>query len=179
MKNTKDIIADIDERIKTIDEFLRNPARKEINGPIEGNLPRLFQFGPRADAQAAFDQIKDTTTLMSMINLRKSTETGANPVGANPTDRDAALVAQAASKLIQTGTLIALETEVQRLRDKLYRTRVSALNTYNDTYADLMPEMPGLRVSAPYIAPKYTPRAAGGRASTDRSVDNNNPLLRD
>lgn len=171
---TIDLIADIDDRIKTIDAFLRNPARREINGPIEGNLPRVMQYGPRADAQAAFDQIKDTTTLMSMIDLRKSTETGANPVGANPTDRDAALVAQAASKLIQTGTLIALETEVQRLRDKLYRTRVSALNTYNDTYADLMPEMPGLRVSAPYIAPKYTPRA-----QTDSSVDYNNPLLRD
>jgi hypothetical protein len=180
---TIDIIADIDDRIKTIDAFLRNPARKEINGPIEGNLPRIMQFGARADAQADFDKIKNTATLNSLIALRRSTETGASPVGANPTDRDAKIVEQAASALIQTGELTKLEAELQRLRDQLYRTRGSAVRGFNDTYGDLMSEMPKMRLTVPYIAPKYAPRPAGAPATSgipQGAVDKlrKNPSLR-
>lgn len=162
--NTEAIVADIDDRIRTIDKFLRNPARNQIIGPIEGNLPRFAQFGPRADAQADFDKIKNMATLSSLIDLRKSTETGASPVGANPTDRDAKIVETAASALIQTGELPKVDSEMQALRNKLYRMRENALNTYRDTYREVAAEAPELRLRVPSISPTYK------RSSSQRSA---------
>ena len=175
---TLSIIADIDDRINTIDEFLRSPNRHLINGPIEGNLPRLLQTGARADAQAAFDKIKNTATLTSLIDLRKSTETGASPVGANPTDRDARIVEQAASKLIQTGELPKMDAELIAMRQKLYRTRVSAVDGYAAEYGDVIASDPRLRLNAPAIADRYIRTTGSGKKGTSTKVDRNNPLLR-
>jgi len=175
---TLSIIADIDDRINTIDEFLRSPTRHLINGPIEGNLPRLLQTGARADAQAAFDKIKNTATLTSLIDLRKSTETGASPVGANPTDRDARIVEQAASKLIQTGELPKMDAELIAMRNKLYRTRKSAVDGYAAEYGDVVASDPRLRLNVPAIADRYISTRGAGKKGTSTKVDRNNPLLR-
>jgi hypothetical protein len=175
---TLSIIADIDDRINTIDEFLRSPNRRLINGPIEGNLPRLLQTGARADAQAAFDKIKNTATLTSLIDLRKSTETGASPVGANPTDRDARIVEQAASKLIQTGELSKMDAELIAMRKKLYRTRVSAASAYDAEYGDVIASNPRFKLNVPPIADRYISTTGSGKKGTSTKVDRNNPLLR-
>jgi hypothetical protein len=175
---TLSLIADIDDRINTIDELLRSPNRHLINGPIEGNLPRLLQTGARADAQAAFDKIKNTATLTSLIDMRKSTETGASPVGANPTDRDARIVEQAASKLIQTGELPKMDAELIAMRQKLYRTRVSAVDGYAAEYGDVIASDPRLRLNAPAIADRYIRTTGSGKKGTSTKVDLNNPLLR-
>jgi hypothetical protein len=175
---TLSLIAEIDDRINTIDELLRSPNRHLINGPIEGNLPRLLQTGARADAQAAFDKIKNTATLTSLIDMRKSTETGASPVGANPTDRDARIVEQAASKLIQTGELPKMDAELIAMRQKLYRTRVSAVDGYAAEYGDVIASDPRLRLNAPAIADRYIRTTGSGKKGTSTKVDLNNPLLK-
>lgn len=149
------ILNDIVDRINTIDELLRNPNRFSIIGPVEGNLPRIMQFGPRADAQAAFDKIKNTATLTSLIDMRKSTETGASPVGANPTDKDAKIVEQAASKLIQTGEPSKFDAELIDMRRKLYRTYQSAQREHEGVYADVLKENPNLRLSVPKVSDRY------------------------
>ena len=65
--------SDVVDRINTIDELLRNPNRFSIVGAIEGNPTPIMQTGARADAQTAFDKIKNTATLTSLIDMRKST----------------------------------------------------------------------------------------------------------
>jgi hypothetical protein len=153
--DTEAVIDEVADRINTIDQLLRNPNRFSIIGPIEGNLPRLLQTGARADAQAAFDKIKNTATLTSLIDMRRSTETGASPVGANPTDRDAKIVEQAASKLIQTGEPTAFDAELMDMRRKLYRTYVNAQREYDGVYGDVLKENPNLRLAVPKVSDRY------------------------
>jgi hypothetical protein len=153
--DTEAVIDEVTDRINTIDQLLRNPNRFSIIGPIEGNLPRLLQTGARADAQAAFDKIKNTATLTSLIDMRRSTETGASPVGANPTDRDAKIVEQAASKLIQTGEPAAFDAELMDMRRKLYRTYVNAQREYDGVYGDVLKENPNLRLAVPKVSDRY------------------------
>jgi hypothetical protein len=153
--DTEAVIDEVADRINTIDQLLRNPNRFSIIGPIEGNLPRLLQTGARADAQAAFDKIKNTATLTSLIDMRRSTETGASPVGANPTDRDAKIVEQAASKLIQTGETAAFDAELMDMRRKLYRTYVNAQREYDGVYGDVLKENPNLRLAVPKVSDRY------------------------
>ena len=152
---TEGILSEVVDRINTIDELLRNPNRFSIVGPIEGNLPRLLQTGARADAQAAFDKIKNTATLTSLIDMRKSTETGASPVGANPTDKDAKIVEQAASKLIQTGEPSTFDAELIDMRRKLYRTYQSAQREYEGVYGDVLKDNPRLRLVVPKVSDRY------------------------
>lgn len=152
---TESLLNDLADRINTVDRLLRNRNRFSIVGPIEGNLPRLMQFGPRADAQAAFDKIKNTATLTSLIDMRKSTETGASPVGANPTDKDAKIVEQAASELIQTGEPSKFDANLLDIRRKLYRTFVSAQREYDGVYGDVLKENPRLRLVAPKVSDRY------------------------
>lgn len=152
---TEGILNDVVDRINTIDELLRNPNRFSIIGPIEGNLPRIMQYGPRADAQAAFDKIKNTATLTSLIDMRKSTETGASPVGANPTDKDAKIVEQAASKLIQTGEPSKFDAELIDMRRKLYRTYLSAQREHEGVYGEVLKDNPRLRLSVPKVSDRY------------------------
>lgn len=152
---TEGVINEVVDRINTIDELLRDPNRFSIVGAIEGNLPRLLQTGSRADAQAAFDKIKNTATLTSLIDMRKSTETGASPVGANPTDRDARIVEQAASKLIQTGQPAKFDAELIDMRRKLYRTFQSAQREYDGVYGEVLKDTPGLRLRVPTVADRY------------------------
>lgn len=152
---TEGILSEIADRINTIDELLRNPNRFSIVGPIEGNLPRLMQYGARADVQAAFDKIKNTATLTSLIDMRKSTETGASPVGANPTDKDAKIVEQAASKLIQTGEPATFDAELIDMRRKLYRTYQSAQREYDGVYGDVLKDDPRLRLVVPKVSDRY------------------------
>ena len=152
---TEGILNEVADRINTIDQLLRNPNRFSIVGPIEGNLPRLLQTGARADAQAAFDKIKNTATLTSLIDMRKSTETGASPVGANPTDKDAKIVEQAASKLIQTGEPATFDAELIDMRRKLYRTYQSAQREYDGVYADVLKDNPRLRLVVPKVSDRY------------------------
>jgi len=152
---TESLLNDLADRINTIDRLLRNPNRFSIVGPIEGNLPRLMQYGPRADAQAAFDKIKNTATLTSLIDMRKSTQTGASPVGANPTDKDAKIVEQAASELIQTGEPSKFDANLLDIRRKLYRTFVSAQREHDGVYADVLKENPRLRLVVPKVSDRY------------------------
>lgn len=152
---TEAMLNEIADRINTIDELLRNPNRFSIIGPVEGNLPRIMQFGPRADAQAAFDKIKNTATLTSLVDMRKSTETGASPVGANPTDKDAKIVEQAASTLIQTGAPTKFDANLIDMRRKLYRTFQSGQREYDGVYADVLKENPNLRLSVPKVSDRY------------------------
>jgi hypothetical protein len=176
---TESLLNDLADRINTVDRLLRNRNRFSIVGPIEGNLPRLMQFGPRADAQAAFDKIKNTATLTSLIDMRKSTETGASPVGANPTDKDAKIVEQAASKLIQTGEPATFDAELIDMRRKLYRTYQSAQREYDGVYGEVLKENPKLRLVAPKVSDRYISSKDLAKPRTSTKVDRNNPLLRD
>jgi hypothetical protein len=176
---TEGILNEVVDRINTIDQLLRNPNRFSIVGPIEGNLPRLLQTGARADAQAAFDKIKNTATLTSLIDMRKSTETGASPVGANPTDKDAKIVEQAASKLIQTGEPATFDAELIDMRRKLYRTYQSAQREYDGVYGEVLKENPKLRLVAPKVSDRYISSKDLAKPRTSTKVDRNNPLLRD
>ena len=175
---TESVVNEIVDRINTIDELLRNPKRFSIVGPIEGNLPRLLQTGARADAQAAFDKIKNTATLTSLIDMRKSTETGASPVGANPTDKDAKIVEQAASKLIQTGEPAKFDAELIDMRRKLYRTFQSAQREYDGVYGEVLKDNPRLRLAVPQVSDRYISTTGSGKKGTSTKVDRNNPLLR-
>jgi hypothetical protein len=176
---TEGILSEVADRINTIDELLRNPNRFSIVGAIEGNLPRLLQTGARADAQAAFDKIKNTATLTSLIDMRKSTETGASPVGANPTDKDAKIVEQAASKLIQTGEPATFDAELIDMRRKLYRTYQSAQREYDGVYGEVLKENPKLRLVVPKVSDRYISSKDLAKPRTSTKVDRNNPLLRD
>jgi hypothetical protein len=176
--NTESLLNDIADRINTIDRLLRNPNRFSIVGPIEGNLLRFMQFGPRADAQAAFDKIKNTATLTSLIDMRKSTQTGASPVGANPTDKDAKIVEQAASELIQTGEPSKFDANLIDMRRKLYRTFVSAQREYDGVYGDVLKDNPRLRLVAPKVSDRYLSSKDMPKTRTSTKVDRNNPLLR-
>ena len=152
---TEALLNELADRINTIDQLLRNPDRFSIVGPIEGNLPRLLQTGARADAQAAFDKIKNTATLTSLVDLRKSTETGASPVGANPTDKDAKIVEQAASEFIQTGQPSKFDANLIDMRRKLYRTFQSAQREHEGVYADVLKNNPKLRLLVPTVSDRY------------------------
>jgi hypothetical protein len=152
--DTQALVANLDERIKAIDEFLRSPYRNSIIGAIEGRIPRMLQTPARADAQALYDSIKDNTTLTELLAGRAQTETGASPLGI-VSDRDVDMVARAATRLTQTGTERAQEVEMQRLRDLMYQTRQRAIETYNSTYREVLPETPELRLRVPSVAPKY------------------------
>lgn len=154
---TQTLVDNIDERIRAIDEFLRNPYRGSIIGAIEGRIPRFLQTPTRADVQALYDTIVSNTVLNKLIEDRQATETGASPQGI-VSDRDLEVAARASNRLTQTGTERQQEIEMQRLRDILYRTRQRALDKYNNVYREVLPEEPGLRLRVPSIAPKYTQR---------------------
>jgi hypothetical protein len=176
---TEGILSEVVDRINTIDQLLRNPNRFSIVGGIEGNLPRILQTGARADAQAAFDKIKNTATLTSLIDMRRSTETGASPVGANPTDKDAKIVEQAASKLIQTGEQATFDAELIDMRRKLYRTYLNAQREYDGVYGEVLKENTNLRLVAPKVSDRYLSTKDLPKRRTSTKVDRNNPLLRD
>jgi hypothetical protein len=148
------LIRDLDERIKAIDEFLRSPYRNSIIGAIEGRIPKILQTPARADAQALYDSIKDNTTLTRLLSDRSQTETGASPLGI-VSDRDVDMVARGATRLTQIGTERKQEIEMMRLRDLMYETRQLAAETYNNTYREVLPETPELRLEVPWIAPTY------------------------
>lgn len=171
------LIANIDDRIETIDRLLRNPNRRLINGPIEGNLPYRLQFGPRADAQADFDKIKNTDTLTSLVEMKQDSPTGGSPVG-NASNSDVLLVAKGANSLIQTGTLSKMDEELKRIRAQLYRTRSNAIKFYNDTYGDVVAADPRLKLTVPAIADRYISSKDLAKPRTSTKVDRNNPLLR-
>jgi hypothetical protein len=154
LSETQALVDNIDERIRAIDEFLRNPYRGSVIGAIEGRLPRMLQDETRADVQALFDTIVSNSVLNKLIEDRQQTETGASPQGL-VSDRDLAVAAQAANRLTQTGSERQQEIEMQRLRDILYRTRQRAVEKYNVVYREVLPETPELRLSAPSISPKY------------------------
>jgi hypothetical protein len=175
---TEALLNELADRIDTVDRLLRNSNRFSIVGPIEGNLPRLMQFGPRADAQAAFDKIKNTATLTSLVDLRKSTETGASPVGSNPTDKDAKIVEQAASEFIQTGEPSKFDANLIDMRRKLYRTFLSAQREHEGVYADVLKDNPGLRLVVPKVSDRYLSTKDMPKPRTSTKVDQNNPLLK-
>jgi hypothetical protein len=152
---TASLIADIDDRINAIDRLLSNRYRGSIIGPIEGRIPGFLQTPTRADVQADFDKIKNTATLTELTKLKTSTETGGSPLGSNPTDRDAKIVETAASALIQTGSLPKFDEELKALRRKLYRMRTTAATTYNDTFREVLPEEPRMKLQVPTISPVY------------------------
>lgn len=154
LSQSQALVNDLTDRIKAIDDFLRNPYRNTIIGSIEGRIPRAFQSEKRADAQAQFDYITNNTVLDKLISDRQSTETGASPQGI-VSDTDLKVAAQAATKLTQTGSERAQEIEMQRLRDVLYRTREQALQKYNNVYREVLKDAPELRIRVKPVTPRY------------------------
>lgn len=154
---TQTLVDNLTDRIDRIDEFLRSPNRRSIIGAIEGRIPRSLQSESRTDAQAMWDFITSNSVLDKLISDRQATETGASPQGL-VSDRDLGVAATAANQLRQTGSEAAQERELQRLRSVLYRTRETALRSFNDTYAEVFSERPELRVNAPPVAPRYVAR---------------------
>lgn len=154
LSQSQALVNDLTDRIKAIDDFLRNPYRNTIIGSIEGRILRLLQSEKRADAQAQFDYITNNTVLDKLISDRQSTETGASPQGI-VSDTDLKVAAQAATKLTQTGSERAQEIEMQRLRDVLYRTREQALQKYNNVYREVLKDAPELRIRVKPVTPRY------------------------
>lgn len=154
LSQSQALVNDLTDRIKAIDDFLRNPYRNTIIGSIEGRIPRLLQSEKRADAQAQFGYITNNTVLDKLISDRQSTETGASPQGI-VSDTDLKVAAQAATKLTQTGSERAQEIEMQRLRDVLYRTREQAIQKYNNVYREVLKDAPELRIRVKPVTPRY------------------------
>jgi hypothetical protein len=169
LSETQALVDNIDERIRAIDEFLRNPNRGSVIGAIEGRIPRFLQGETRADVQALYDTIVSNSVLNKLIEDRQQTETGASPQGI-VSDRDLAVAAQAANRLTQTGSERQQEIEMQRLRDILYRTRQRAVEKYNVVYREVLPETPELRLRVPSIAPKYTRKKPTGGSTISPDV---------
>lgn len=151
---TETFMSDLEQKIGAIDEYLRNPYRNSIIGPVEGNLPRLLQFGERADTQAQWDFITNNSVLQKLIDDRKSTETGASPQGI-VSDRDLAVAASAANKLRQTGEPKTQEKELRRIRNVWYETMQRARRTFLDTYREVME--PQFAVREPRVPATYSP----------------------
>ena len=154
LSDAKSVIADMDDRIAAIDEFLRSPNRRSIIGFVEGRIPKFAQNERRADVQGLYDSIVSNQVLNELIKGRQQTETGASPMGI-VSDRDLAVAAAASNRLTQTGSEEAQEKELQRLRDILYRTRQLAIKTYNDTYREVAKDAPELRLDVTPIADRY------------------------
>lgn len=154
LSQSQTLVNDLTDRIKAIDDFLRNPYRNSIIGSIEGRIPRALQSEKRADAQAQFDYITNNTVLDKLISDRQSTETGASPQGI-VSDTDLKVAAQAATKLTRTGSERAQEIEMQRLRDVLYRTREQAIQKYNNVYREVLKDAPELRIRVKPVTPRY------------------------
>jgi len=171
------LIANIDDRINTIDRLLRNPERRSIVGRFEGNIPYLLQNETQADAQADFDRIKNTDTLTSLVEMKQDSPTGGSPVG-NASNQDVLLVARGANSLIQTGSLSKFDSELMNIRRQLYNARVNAIKTYNDVYGDVIASDPRLRLTVPAISDRYLGSKGLGKKGTSTKVDYNNPLLK-
>jgi hypothetical protein len=171
------LIANIDDRIATIDRLLRNPERRSIIGRFEGNTPYFLQNETQSDAQADFDKIKNTDTLTSLVELKQDSPSGGSPVG-NASNSDVVLVAKGANALIQTGTLPKFDAELMEIRRQLYRTRTNVINFYGDRYGDVIAGNPSLKLNAPKIADRYISTKDMPKPRTSTKVDRNNPLLR-
>jgi hypothetical protein len=112
------------------------------------------------------------------MDMRKSTQTGASPVGSNPTDKDAKIVEQSASELIQTGEPSKFDANLIDMRRKLYRTFVSAQREHDGVYADVLKDNPRLRLVVPKVSDRYLSSKDMPKPRTSTKVDRNNPLLR-
>jgi hypothetical protein len=155
LSDAQTLVADMDQKIKAIDEFLVNPNRNSIIGSVEGRIPNALQGERRATVQALYDSIVSNQVLNELIKGRQATETGASPMGI-VSDRDLAVAAAASNRLTQTGDERAQDREMQRLRDVLYNTRQRALQAYNTTYREVAKDAPELRLTVEPIAEKYT-----------------------
>lgn len=155
LSDAQTLVADMDQKIKAIDEFLVNPNRNSIIGSIEGRIPNALQGERRATVQALYDSIVSNQVLNELIKGRQATETGASPMGI-VSDRDLAVAAAASNRLTQTGDERAQDKEMQRLRDVLYNTRQRALQAYNTTYREVAKDAPELKLTAEPIAKTYT-----------------------
>lgn len=168
---TTSLINNLTDRINRIDKFLRNPYRNTVIGSIEGRIPEFLMNERRADAIADWKFITNNSVLDKLIEDRRSTETGASPQGL-VSDRDLSVAASAANSLTRTGSEKAQEAEMKRLRDVLYRTRETALKSYNNTYSNLVKSDPRFRLSPPPVSPKYTGPLTGKRTSSGATVEN-------
>lgn len=171
------LIANLDDRINTIDRLLRNPERRSIVGRFEGNIPYILQNETQADAQADYDKIKNTDTLTSLVEMKQDSPSGGSPVG-NASNQDVVLVAKGANALIQTGTLPKFDAELMEIRRQLYRTRANTIKFYNDQYGDVVAADPRLKLTVPPIADRYVSSKGAAKKGTSTKVDRNNPLLR-
>jgi hypothetical protein len=155
LSDAQTVVADMDQRIKAIDEYLVNPNRNAIIGSVEGRIPKAFQDERRATVQALYDSIVSNQVLNELIKGRQATETGASPMGI-VSDRDLLIAAAASNRLTQTGDERAQDKEMQRLRDVLYATRERVMQTYNATYREVAKDAPELKLRAEPIAKTYT-----------------------
>ena len=155
LSDAQTVVADMDQKIKAIDEFLVNPNRNSIIGSVEGRIPNALQGERRATVQALYDSIVSNQVLNELIKGRQATETGASPMGI-VSDRDLLIAAAASNRLAQTGDERAQDREMQRLRDVLYETRQRAMQTYNNTFREVVKDAPELKLTAKPIPEKYT-----------------------
>jgi hypothetical protein len=148
-------VANINRRINDIDRFLRHPYRFSIIGPVEGNLPRLVQFGSTADVQALWDTIKDNEVLRSIVETRAQTQTGGSVVGP-VSNSDLQLLIRASSPLSQTGEPSTQDDNMRRLRNELYNARTRIMRRYEDTIRPLGREAQDYRLDVDAVPPTYT-----------------------
>jgi hypothetical protein len=168
---TSSLINNLTDRINRIDKFLRSPYRNTVVGSIEGRIPEMFMNERRADAMADWKFITNNSVLDKLIEDRRSTETGASPQGL-VSDRDLGVAASAANSLTRTGSEPAQEAEMKRLRDVLYRTRETALRTYNNTYGDLAKGDQRFKLSPRPVSPKYSGPLNAKKTRSGATVEN-------
>ena len=168
---TTSLINNLTDRINRIDKFLRSPYRNTVVGSIEGRIPEMFMNERRADAMADWKFITNNSVLDKLIQDRQSTETGASPQGL-VSDRDLGVAASAANSLTRTGSEPAQEAEMKRLRDVLYRTRETALRTYNNTYGDLAKGDQRFKLSPRPVSPKYSGPLNAKKTRSGATVEN-------
>jgi hypothetical protein len=167
------VVDNLASRINAIDEFLSSKYRWSVIGPIEGNLPRIMQSGPRADMQRLWDTITNNDVLQTVLTARAQTSTGGSPLG-NLSNSDLKFIVGASTPLTQTG-----EPEVQDQRMfKLRRALVEKLNTqkqtFDDTFREVSAETPNIRLRIPTISPTFRPKTAasgGGLRTGDPEMD--------
>lgn len=167
------VVDNLASRINAIDEFLSSKDRWSVIGPIEGNLPRIMQFGPRADMQRLWDTITNNDVLQTVLTARAQTSTGGSPLG-NLSNSDLKFIVGASTPLTQTGVPEVQDQRMFKLRKALVEKLNAQKQTFDDTFRDVSAETPNIRLRLPNISPSFRPKTSssgGGLRTGDTEID--------
>jgi hypothetical protein len=167
------VVDNLASRINAIDEFLSSKDRWSVIGPIEGNLPRILQFGPRADMQRLWDTITNNDVLQTVLTARAQTSTGGSPLG-NLSNSDLKFIVGASTPLTQTGVPEVQDQRMFKLRRALVEKLNTQKQTFDDTFREVSAETPNIRLKIPNISPTFRPKTAasgGGLRTGDPEMD--------